>query len=321
MKQHSVLILGGSGFIGSAVAEQLTKLGHTVTVPTRDRERAKHLLLLPTCEVVAANVHDDKTLDALIAQHDVVINLVGILRGDFERAHVTFAKRVAERCKARGVNRLIHMSALNADANGPSEYLKSRGRGEAAVWAAVKDSNVDVTVFQPSVVFGERDNFINMLRGLIDLFPVIPLGSPNAKFQVVWVEDVARAIVQSIDMLETIGKTYPLVGPTTYTMRELVDFVMKATGKSRLVIGMGYGLSMLQALVFELPPMSWFAKLFLNVTLTRDNVRSMQRDAVSATPFPAIFGAPSSMEAVTLGYLKGISSRARYNTLRQGTPD
>lgn len=319
MKQHHVLLLGGSGFIGSAVAESLTKSGHVVTVPTRDRERARHLLLLPTCGVVTANVHDEKTLDALIAKHDVVINLVGILRGNFELAHVTLAQRVASRCKAHGVQRLIHMSALNADTNGPSQYLQSRGRGDAAVWAAVKDSEVAVTMFQPSVVFGERDNFINMLRGLVDKFPVIPLGSPNAKFQPVWVEDVARAIVRAIDMPETVGKTYPLVGPTTYTMRELVDFVIRATGKSRWVFGMGHGLSMLQAFAFEIPPMSWFAKLFLNITLTRDNVRSMQRDSTSTTPYPTIFGEASSLEAVSLGYLNGISSRARYNTLRQGT--
>jgi uncharacterized protein YbjT (DUF2867 family) len=320
MTTHRVLILGGSGFIGSAVAEALTKAGHVVTVPTRDRERAKHLLLLPTCDVVSANVFDPPTLDALITSHDVVINLIGILRGDFERVHVTFPGHVASRCVAFGVKRLIHMSALCADVNAPSEYLRSRGRGEAAVWNATKGAAIGVTTFRPSVVFGEGDNFLNMLKGLIEKFPVIPLGSPDAKFQTVWVEDVARAIVTAIDLPDTIGKTYELAGPKVFTMRELVDFVIAQTGKSRTVIGLGHSLSIMQAMAFEFPPGRWFAAL-LGVSLARDNVRSMQVPNVSATPFPAVFGEAHALEGIAATYLRASAGRLRYNNLRQRQPD
>lgn len=309
MNPARILLIGGSGFIGSAVAEALTKRGHVVTVPTRQRERARHLLPLPTCEVIEADVFDRATLDALISQHDIVINLLGILHGDFERVHAYFPKMIAESCAQNGVKRLIQMSALNADINGPSEYLRSRGRGEAAVLAVAKATGLAVTIFQPSVVFGAGDHFLNMFARLVKLFPVIPLGSPDAEFQVVWVEDVARAIAISIEMPECIGQTYPLVGPKTYTLRALIEFVIGLTATRCKVIGLGAGLSTLQAAVFELLP----GKL-----ITRDNLASMRLPSTSSTPFPAIFGAASAMEGVVPGYMSGGAGRGRYQRLREG---
>lgn len=305
----NILLVGGSGFIGSAVAEALTKRGHSVTVPTRQRERARHLLLLPTCDVVEADVFDRATLDALTSRHDIVINLLGILHGDFERVHAQFPKLIAESCAQNGVHRLLQMSAINADVNGPSEYLRSRGRGEAAVWAVAKTSALAVTVFQPSVVFGAGDHFLNMFAGLVKLFPVVPLGSPDAEFQVVWVEDVARAIALSIEMPECVGQTYPLVGPKTYTLRALIEFVIGLSASRCKVIGLGTGLSTLQAAVFERLP----GKL-----ITRDNLASMRLPSTSAMPFPSIFGTPSAMEAVVPGYMRGGAGRGQYQRLRRG---
>ncbi|MEQ1516542.1 MAG: complex I NDUFA9 subunit family protein [Usitatibacteraceae bacterium] len=307
---RKVLLLGGSGFIGTSVAEHLSALNIAVTVPTRRSERAKHLLPLPTVSVVEADIFQGTTLDALVRQHDVVINLTGILHGDFERIHVTLPKSVAEACAKNGVARFINMSALNADVNGPSEYLRSRGRGEAAVWAIAKvNPALKVTIFEPSVVFGERDKFLNMFAGLVKLFPVIPLGSPDARFQPIWVEDVARAIVTSIDLREAEGQTYPLVGPKAYTLRELIEFVAATTGKRRLIVGLGTGLSMLQAGVFGVLP---------GKIITPDNVRSMRVPSTSAKPFPPIFGHPSAIEGVVPVYLRGqgIGPRARYQQFR-----
>jgi NADH dehydrogenase len=306
-KMKKVLILGGSGFIGSALAEALTKRGATVTIPTRDRERAKHLLTLPTCEVVDARVSDPATLDALIKTHSVVVNLVGILQGDFDAVHVDFPTRVAESCARHGVQRLIHMSAIGADTNGPSQYLRSRGRGERAVLDVAAKTGLAVTIFRPSVVYGAGDKFLNMFMGLVKLFPVIPLGSPNATFQVVWVEDVARAIAMAIDMPETAGKTYPLVGPKIYTLRELVEFVIELAGKRRAVIGLGPGLTKLQAMTFEHLP----GKL-----MTRDNVASMSIPNTSSEPYPSIFGTPAEMEDTVRGYLLGSAGRGRYQQFR-----
>jgi len=306
---HKVLLLGGSGFIGSAIAEALTKRGDFVTVPTRDRERAKHLLLLPTCDVVSANVRDPVELEALIGAHDVVINLIGVLHGDFNEVHVEFPRRVAEACAKFGVKRLIQMSAIGADVSAPSNYLSSRGRGEAAVADVANRSGLAVTMFRPSVVFGQGDNFLNMFMRLVKLFPVIPLGSPDATFQVVWVEDVARAIAMSINMPEAVGKTYPLVGPKVYTLRQLVEFVILLSGKRRAVIGLGPLLSTLQATVFEFLP---------GKIMTRDNVASMQVPNTSNEPFPAIFGRAAPMEETVYGYLHSSGGRSRYQQFREG---
>ena len=308
MNIKKILLIGGSGFIGRSIAEQLSAKGYFVTVPTRHRERARHLLVLPTVEVVDADVHDPQTLSGLIREHDAVINLIGILHGDFEREHVAFPRLVAETCAAVGVKRLIQMSALNANINGPSNYLVSRGRGEAAVRDVVRaNPALKITFFQPSVVFGQNDKFLNMFAGLVRAFPVIPLGSADAQFQPVWVEDVARAISMSVAMSETHGETYPLVGPQVYTLRQLLELVIALKDKKRLVVGLGAGLSQLQASVFEFLP----GKL-----ITRDNLRSMSVPSTSATPFPRLFGTASPLESVVRGYMRAGTGRARYQTFR-----
>lgn len=309
MNIKRILLLGGSGFIGGALAEALTERGYSITVPTRLRERAKHLLVLPTMDVVTTDINDTATLRSLVAEHDAVINLVGILHGDFEQAHVVLPKQVAEACAAMG-KRLIHMSALQADANGPSAYLRSRGRGQDVVLAVAKTQPLALTVFQPSVVFGEDDKFLNTFADLVKKFPLIPLGSPGAEFQPVWVEDVARAIAISVDHPETFGKIYPLVGPKVYTLRELIEFVARMLGKSRVIVGLGSALSMLQATVFEFLP---------GRLITRDNVRSMQVPSTSTTPFPAIFGQASEMESVVTSYMHANVGRARYQAFRDRT--
>ncbi len=306
---RNVLLLGGSGFIGSAVAEMLTKRGDFVTVPTRDRERARQLLLLPTCDVVSANIHDPATLDRLVRTHDVVINLIGTLHGDFEQVHVVLAAEVAEACAKHHVARLIQMSALGADVNAPSQYLQSRARGESRVRDVADRTGLAVTLFRPSVVYGEHDRFLNMFANLVKWFPLIPLGSPGATFQVVWVEDVARAMVLAVDLPETIGKTYALVGPKVYTLRQLIEFVIAQSGKRRVVLGLGPTLSRWQATLFEFLP---------GKILTRDNVLSMQVPNTSSESYPVVFGHAAQMEDIVGDYLhQAACGRARYQRLRE----
>ncbi len=312
MKLNRVLLLGGTGFVGGSVAEHLTRAGYFVTVPTRHFDRAKHLTVIPTLEVVTANVFDAATLDALVKQHDVVINLIGTLHGDFTLVHEAFPRLVAETCARNNISRLIHMSALGADGrvpdDRPSNYLRSRSRGEAAVHTVCKTHpGLHVTMFRPSVIFGEHDKFLNLFANLVRIFPILPLGSANAQFQPVWVEDVARALVTSIAHGETFGHTYPLVGPQVYTLRELVKFVATTLGKHRLIIGLGPTLSMLQAAVFEFLP----GKL-----ITRDNVRSMREPNISDSRFPAFAEHPAAMESVVVNYLSIGAGRARYSLLR-----
>ena len=313
MQIKKVLILGGTGFIGRAIAEQLSKRGFEITVPTRNRDRAKHLTVLPACSVELANVFDRPTLQRLIANTDCVINLVGILHGDFDAVHVQFPKMVAELCAANNTPRLLHMSALNADANGVSAYLQSRGKGEDAVRAALTPATA-LTIFRPSVVFGENDSFLNLFAGMLKVFPAIPLGSPSAQFQPIWVEDVARAVAESALNTGTFGHAYNLCGPEVFTLKQLLEFVAATLGKRRLIIGLSAGLSNLQAVVFEHFPLK---------LITRDNVKSMSLPNIDAAAFPAVFGfMPSALSNIVPTYLSAakmdISGRPRYQNLRNG---
>ena len=307
MEINRVCVFGGSGFIGSHIVHLLSARRYLVCVPTRQRERAKHLILLPTVDVMDANVHDESELSALVRGMDAVINLIGVLhdgralRG-FEAAHVEFTRKLIAACQRHGVRRYVHMSALGADVNGPSRYQRTKGAAEALVNA----SGLDWTIFRPSVVFGRGDRFLNMFANLLRMLPVIFLASPGARFQPVFVEDVATAFVHSLADRSSIGRRYDLCGPRVYTLRELVELVARITGYRRPVIGLGATLSYLQALALELLPVK---------LMTRDNYYSMKVDNVSDQPFP--FGIqPAAIEAVVSAYLGNDAPRARYRSYR-----
>jgi NADH dehydrogenase len=307
-----ICVLGGSGFIGRHIVEQLVERGDFVVVPSRRRERAKHLIMLPTVQVVQADVHDTATLGRLFAGCDAVINLIGVLQSrlgdpygpDFARAHVDLPRKAIAACLAARVPRLLHMSALKAAPDGPSQYLRSKADGEAAIIAA--RNALRTTVFRPSVVFGPEDRFLNLFATLQRRLPIVVLGSPDAKFQPVYVGDVAQAFVASLDAEEAVGRAYDLVGPTVYPLRELVEYAGRVSGHPRPIVGLGPRLSYWQAWTMEFAP----GKL-----LSRDNFYSMKVDNVSDAPLP--FGIPPTpLEAVAPVYLKGIFPRSRYSVFR-----
>ncbi|HEY0338545.1 MAG TPA: complex I NDUFA9 subunit family protein [Burkholderiales bacterium] len=305
---NDVCVLGGSGFVGRHVCHQLVARGYRVTVPTRDRERAKDdLIPLPTADVITADVHDPTILLRLMRGCGAVVNLVGVLhdrRGkqSFQQAHVDFARTVVDACRRAGIRRLLHMSALNADPKGPSAYLRSKGEAEHIV----RQSGLDFTIFRPSVIFGREDHFLNLFAKLQKLLPVLALAMPKARFQPVFVEDVAVVFAESLTRLESLGVTYDLVGPKAYQLRELVTYVGELTGHRRPVIGLGPRLSWLQAFAMELLP----GKL-----MTRDNIESMKLDSVSASRLP--FGiAPTAVEAVAPTWLAQGTPRGRYRQFR-----
>ena len=206
-----ILVLGGSGFVGRHLVARLSAAGHAVLVPTRYRERAKTLLTLPTVEVVQADIHQPDTLRRLLAGCDAVFNLVGVLhsaraRGaerygaQFARAHVELPRQLLQACRAAGVHKLLHMSALGASTDGPSEYLRSKGEAEALLTAAVNDpaSALQLCLFRPSVIYGEDDKFLNLFKDLQKLLPVLAVGGAEARFQPVWVVDVAAAMLAAL---------------------------------------------------------------------------------------------------------------------------
>ena len=289
----NLLILGGSGFVGRAICSKLVTAGHHITVPTRKRDHARALFPLPSVTVEEVDATDLATLARLARGKDAVINLVGILNGNFERMHVTLTATILAACKAAGVTRYLHMSALGASANGPSEYQKSKAEGEAAVCA----SGLDFTVFAPSVIFGRGDSFLNKFAQMVSLLPpFVPMVLPgaSAKFQPVSVDDVARAFVAAIDNESTYGQRYELVGPKVYTLKALVAYVMLLAHDKHAIIALPGFLTSMLASVLQFVPTQ---------PLTPDNVKSMAVDNVSAAPFPAFAGTATALEDVAPTYL------------------
>jgi NADH dehydrogenase len=312
MNLEKVCVLGGTGFIGQQLAARLVNRGLQVKVLTRHREKTReNLILLPTLDLVEANIHDPDQLKREFEGMDAVINLVGILHerksGDFARVHAELPGKVVAAAQSAGVRQILHMSALKASPEGPSEYQKTKAAGEAAALAANSDS-LWVTAFRPSVVFGRGDSFLSLFARLIDLTPVMTLPCPDARFQPVWVGDVAEAFSRSLSNPAVRGQVYELCGPQAYSFEELVRYVGQLRGKRPFLICMDDSLSHLYARMMELLPVK---------LLSRDNVLSMRVPNVCDCPFPPVFGiTPMALEAIAPEYLAMEHPRARYMHFR-----
>jgi len=301
---RKILIIGGTGFLGSAIVRELARRPASAdfqfTLPTRRREKAKHLLVLPTADVVDADVHDPATLARLMQGQDAVISLVGILKGGegepygkgFARAHVELPQKIAAAARAAGVRRVLHVSALKAAADAPSGYLRSKAAGEAVL----KEAGLDLTIFRPSVIFGQGDAFLTLFARMARIAPFFPLAGADARFQPVWIEDAAAAVADSLFHAESIGAAYDLCGPKQYSLRELVGYAAAVAGHPRLVIGLPQAVAWLQAWAMEFIP---------NGPMTRDNVRSMRVPSVCDSGCTLPFGrSATALEIVAPTYLR-----------------
>lgn len=301
MPELKICVLGGTGFVGRSLIARLAGAGHRIRVPTRNAARHRELLVLPTVSLVTADVHDPARLERELAGMDCVVNLVGILNeherdgAGFRRAHTELAQTVVAACRSAGVRRLLHMSALKADAvRGPSFYLQTKGEAENVVRDRCGE-RLHWTIFQPSVIFGPGDSFTNRFARLLKLSPVLPFAKPNARFAPVYVEDIVQAMQRSLQDRATHGQSYELCGPRVWTLREIVDFLRRTLGLRRWVIGLPDSLSSLQARVLEFVPGKPFS---------RDNLRSLTVDNVCDSNGFAHFGIePHSLEAVLPLYL------------------
>jgi len=311
----TVVVFGGTGFIGSHLVALLSQEGARVIVPTRRAERARHLIFLPRVEVVEADTGNDADLRRLLAGRDAAINLVGLLhsrRGtpygpEFKRFHVDLPRRIVLACAATGVKRFLHMSALGADTNGPSMYQRSKADGEIA---ARDQPSVAATIFRPSVVFGEGDSFLSTFARVQKWLPFVPLAGAETDFQPVYVGDVARAFAHALSDPRTRHQVYELGGPQIYPLAELVRLAGRHAGHPRPVFGIAPGLARLQAMLCELLPG--------DPLISRDILDSMKTDsvvdpAIQAMTANALGIKLTALEAVASHYL---SPRARFDEYR-----
>lgn len=306
--RQRILILGGSGFVGRHVVAKLAAQGHAVVVITRRRERARHLILLPTVSVVEGNPYDPAVLARHAAGATAAINLVGVLhaksRQGFMLAHSELPKLFVAACTDAGVGRFVHMSALGASDDAPSQYLRSKAAGEEVVTT----SSLAWTVFRPSVIFGREDRFLNLFVELARPLPLMAVAGARARFQPVYVGDVAECITTALADDATIGQRYDLCGPAVYTLADLVRYALRTAGRERPVIALGPAASRLQARILEWLP---------GPLLTRDNLRSMERDNVCDCAFPALFGlAPTALEAIAPDWLAPAAQTSRFDAYR-----
>ena len=296
-----VLMLGGGGFVGRSLAIGLARRGIEVVVPTRRPATRGELRVIPGIRLLAADIHDDEVLAALCDGVDAVINLVGILHDAdtsrpygkrFAAAHAELPRRLGLAMRRTGVRRLLHMSALNASADAPSAYLRSKAAGEAAVLEAA--AHIDATVFRPSVIFGPDDIFLNRFAALARSLPVLPIVGGRTRFQPVYVGDVVAAFIAALGKQSTVGQIYELGGPTAYPLRQLVAYAATVSGHPRPVIDLPIPLARVQA---------WLLGRLPNPPLSPDNLRSLQIDSVTGGQrvFPG--WQPHALEAIAPVYL------------------
>lgn len=313
-KPKRVLVLGGTGFVGRSVCERLVAhsggAGMRITVPTRRLAHAKSIQFLPTVDPIECDVHDDAQLARALAGQDAVVNLIAILHGTeaaFEQVHVRLAQRLAVACAAAGVRRVVHVSALGAAAEAPSNYLRSKAQAETLLRAAP----LDLTVLRPSVIFGAGDSFLNLFASLQSVLPVMPLAGVSARFQPVWVEDVAEAIVACLDRDDTTGRTFECAGPQVFTLGELVRLAGRLSGHERPLIALPDALGRLQALTMEMLPGT--------PLMSRDNILSMRVPNVATAALPGLDALgirAASLEAIAASYLSPGKGVARLNRWR-----
>jgi NADH dehydrogenase len=301
-----VTVFGGGGFLGRYVAQQLYKARERVRIAQRDPRKAYSLKPLGgvgQTQFVAVDVRDRARVAAVVAGSDAVINLVGILKGDFHAFHVEGARNVAAACRAAGVGSLVHVSAIGADLDSESAYGRSKGEGEMAV----RTEFPGATIIRPSILFGMEDNFVNRFARLARMSPLLPVIRPTVKLQPAWVADAAKAVAAAaLDPKAHASTTYELGGPQILTMHELMAWICEATRRHRGLIDIPDPIGRALAMATGwLPgaPITWDQWLMLQ----KDNVA-----APKAKGFKAFGIAPTPLATVAQGWLTFYRRHGRF---------
>lgn len=316
-----VTVFGGTGFVGRQVVRSLAKQGWRVRVAARNVGRGYRLRMLGDVgqiEVVQANIRDAASVDRALDGAEACVNLVGVLyetgRQDFATLHAQAAGAIAEAAARRGITHFVQMSAIGADAESPAKYARTKAAGEAAVRAALPSA----VILRPSIIFGAEDAFFNRFAGLTTFSPALPLiGGGHTRFQPVYVGDVAAAVAKVLGDPAAAGRTYELGGPTVYSFRDLLAFILRETGRSRLLV-----------------PVPWFAAKILGVIgdlqaavpiippqLTSDQVENLRADNVvseGAAGLAELGIEPRAVEAIVPSYLYRYRKGGQYAATPEG---
>jgi len=306
VKHNVVTIFGGAGFIGRYIVQSLARQGMQIRLVCRRPEeglRCKPMGDVGQIVTVAANIRNKSSVAAAIDGSGVVINLVGVLfkRGlqNFDTIHIEGARTIAQEAANFGVKRLIHLSAIGADINSSSEYARSKGYGEKAIFEAFADA----TILRPSLVFGPEDDFFNRFAGLARLLPAIPVIGSKTKFQPVYVGDIAKAVAACLNDKGTVGSCYELGGPTIHTFHELMEIMLNEIGRKRVLIPIPFWAASVQALILEYLRIPFFLP---KPMLTRDQVQLLKSDNVvggSILGMRDLGIVPTPLQAVLPSYL------------------
>jgi NADH dehydrogenase len=302
MRHQCVYVLGGTGFVGQQLLNRLSRAGYRTRVPTRHPHRFRHLSLVQGCELVEVEQWDEAILREQMVDCHALVNLVGILNEGagrtFEQTHVHLVELDTQAAIASGVSVYLHMSALNADPEGPSEYLRSKGRGEALALAA-GEQGLAVTLFRPSVIFGPGDGLFDRFASLLRFLPgPFPLACADAQFAPVYVGDVVSAMLRALEDPASQGEVYELCGPRTFALRDILTYTGSHIRRKVRVIALNDRLSRLQARLFEKLPGRPFST---------DNYRSLQVSSLCREDGLGRLGIPATdVDAIVPMYLESM---------------
>ncbi len=294
-------VFGGAGFIGRYVVKRLAHKGYIVRVAVRQPARAAFLKTMGVVGQIVplyASVLNEATVQRAVGGADLVVNLVGTLAesraGSFQQVHVEGAGRIARRASASGVYRLVHLSAIGADPASPSRYGTSKAAGEQVV----RQEFPGASILRPSVVFGPEDQFFNRFGLMAQFSPVMPVISGATRFQPVYVGDVADAVMGALASADAAGAIFELGGPQIWSFREILLYILKETGRRRLLLDVPGPLARLMASIMEHLP---------GKPMTRDQLLMLARDNVAAAGMPGLSAlgiVPTPVELVAPSYLR-----------------
>lgn len=309
MNTNLVTIFGGSGFLGRHTVRALARAGWRIRVATRHPARGFFLRPLGTVgqiDFVKCDVADAQSVSAAVMGASAVINLTGILfqKGQtFEDVQAEGAANIAQAATAAGVRALVHVSAIGADAESGSKYATTKAQGEQSV----REAFPDAVILRPSIIFGPEDGFFNKFAGMARFLPMLPLvGGGHTRFQPIFVGDVAAAIVQALSSPGARGRTFELGGPSIYSFKELLQMILRETGRKRLLVPLPFALASLKAAFLQLLP---------NPILTMDQVKLLKKDNVVAPTAAGLADLgikPTSVEAVIPSYLWRFRAKGEY---------